>query len=95
MNIKPLLTPLAYLLLMNVSAHAASVNDFKNIINRTGAPDYMHDYDHDDHQRFNPFFDLGSWHGHLLPDGPATMGGFPGVALLTEEYINFMANNFD
>lgn len=55
MNIKPLLTPLACLLLMNVSAHAASVNDFKNIINRTGAPDYMHDYDHDDHQRFNPF----------------------------------------
>ena len=23
------------------------------------------------------------------------MGGFPGPALLTEEYINFMANNFD
>ncbi|MCP6440781.1 alpha-glucosidase, partial [Klebsiella pneumoniae] len=35
------------------------------------------------------------WHGHLLPDGPATMGGFPGPALLTEEYINFMATNFD
>lgn len=95
MNIKLLLTPLACLLLMSVSEHAASANEFKNIINRTGAPDYMHDYDHDDHQRFNPFFDLGSWHGHLLPDGPDTMGGFPGVALLTEEYINFMANNFD
>lgn len=26
---------------------------------------------------------------------PNTMGGFPGVALLTEEYINFMASNFD
>ena len=26
----------------------------------------------------NPFFDLGAWHGHLLPDGPATMGSFPG-----------------
>lgn len=23
------------------------------------------------------------------------MGGFPGVALLTEEYINFMVSNFD
>lgn len=23
------------------------------------------------------------------------MGGFPGPALLTEEYINFMATNFD
>lgn len=67
----------------------------KNVINRTGAPQYMKDYDYDDHQRFNPFFDLGAWHGHLLPDGPNTMGGFPGVALLTEEYINFMASNFD
>ena len=69
MNMKPILTPLACILLMNFSAHAASANDFKNIINRTGAPGYMHDYDHDDHQRFNPFFDLGAWHGHLLPDG--------------------------
>ncbi|XPE56494.1 hypothetical protein ACNKHW_19515 [Shigella flexneri] len=23
------------------------------------------------------------------------VGGFPGVALLTEEYINFMASDFD
>lgn len=95
MNIKPILTPLACGLLMSFSALAANVDNFKNVINRTGAPGYMHDYDYDDHQRFNPFFDLGSWHGHLLPDGPATMGGFPGVALLTEEYINFMATNFD
>lgn len=55
----------------------------------------MQDFDNDDHQRFNPFFDMGAWHGHLLPDGPQTQGGFPGVALLTEEYINFMATNFD
>ena len=68
---------------------------FKNIINRTGSPEYMRDYDFDDHQRFNPFFDFGSWHGHLLPDNEEGIGGFPGVALLTEEYINFMANNFD
>lgn len=31
----------------------------------------------------------------MLADGPQTQGGFPGVALLTEEYINFMATNFD
>ena len=68
---------------------------FKNVINRTGSPEYMRDYDFDDHQRFNPFFDFGSWHGHLLPDNEEGIGGFPGVALLTEEYINFMANNFD
>lgn len=68
---------------------------YKNVINRSGAPHYMLDYDFDEHQHFNPFFDLGAWHGHLLPNGPEGMGGFPGPALLTEEYINFMANNFD
>ncbi|OCH26730.1 alpha-glucosidase [Aliivibrio fischeri] len=68
---------------------------YKNVIDRTGSPNYMRDYDFDDHQRFNPFFDMGAWHGHLLPDNDDGMGGFPGTALLTEEYINFMANNFD
>lgn len=89
------LTPLACALLFSIPAHAVTATDFKNIIDRHGSPDYMRDADNDSHQRFNPFFDLGAWHGHLLPDGPATMGGFPGVALLTEEYINFMATNFD
>ncbi|OAJ92484.1 alpha-glucosidase [Vibrio bivalvicida] len=70
-------------------------NEFKNVIDRTGSPEYMRDYDFDDHQRYNPFFDLGAWHGHLLPDNADGMGGFPSTALLTEEYINFMANNFD
>lgn len=95
MKLSACLTPLACALAMSFSAHAATANDFKNVINRTGAPLYMQDFDYDDHQRFNPFFDLGAWHGHLLPDGPQTQGGFPGVALLTEEYINFMATNFD
>jgi len=71
------------------------VDKFKNVINRAGSPEYMRDYDFDNHQRFNPFFDYGAWHGHLLPDNEEGIGGFPGVALLTEEYINFMADNFD
>lgn len=95
MKITTTLTPLTCALLISLSAHAATADDYKNVINRTGAPGYMHDYDYDDHQRFNPFFDLGAWHGYLLPDSKATMGGFPGVALLTEEYINFMATHFD
>lgn len=77
------------------SAESLHAEQFKNVIDRTGSPEYMRDYDFDDHQRFNPFFDLGAWHGHLLPDNDEGMGGFPGTALLTEEYINFMANNFD
>jgi putative isomerase len=51
--------------------------DFNNVIDRTGSPEYMRDYDFDDHQRFNPFFDLGAWHGHLLPDNQEGMGGLP------------------
>ncbi|MEO3990284.1 alpha-glucosidase [Pseudocitrobacter cyperus] len=89
------LAPLTCALLFSMSAHAATATDFKDLIDRHGAPEYMRDTNNDSHQRFNPFFDLGSWHGHLLPNGPETMGGFPGVALLTEEYINFMATNFD
>ncbi|MBB1202634.1 alpha-glucosidase [Enterobacteriaceae bacterium 89] len=95
MRLSTTITPLAWALLLSASAQAATADHYKNIINRTGAPQYMQDFDSDDHQRFSPFFDLGAWHGHLLPDGPATAGGFPGPALLTEEYINFMATNFD
>ncbi|MEF1226873.1 alpha-glucosidase, partial [Vibrio fortis] len=79
----------------NTGSEELQANQFKNVIDRTGSPEYMRDYDFDDHQRFNPFFDLGAWHGHLLPDTAEGMGGFPGTALLTEEYINFMADNFD
>lgn len=82
------------------SSHSSTASElqasgFKNVIDRSGSPEYMRDYDFDDHQRFNPFFDLGAWHGHLLPDNDDGVGGFPGTALLTEEYINFMSNNFD
>lgn len=79
----------------DLNSNELKAAQFKDVIDRTGSPEYMRDYDFDDHQRFNPFFDMGSWHGHLLPDNNDGMGGFPGTALLTEEYINFMANNFD
>ncbi|WP_426508927.1 alpha-glucosidase [Serratia proteamaculans] len=103
MNLINKLPPLAVaitLTLSGCSSHPANetalrADAYKNVINRSGAPHYMLDYDFDEHQRFNPFFDLGAWHGHLLPDGPEGIGGFPGPALLTEEYINFMADNFD
>lgn len=99
MKMKPLI---AAMTLAMLTAGCSTTTDaptrasqFKNVIDRSGSPEYMRDYDFDDHQRFNPFFDMGAWHGHLLPDNAEGMGGFPGTALLTEEYINFMANNFD
>ena len=102
MKLKPLFAAISVALLVSERANTQpnresniQADKFKNVINRTGSPDYMRDYDFDDHQRFNPFFDYGAWHGHLLPDNEEGIGGFPGTALLTEEYINFMANNFD
>lgn len=95
------LAPLAALLLLagcktpHQDAVTLKATEFRDVIDRTGAPQAMLDYDFDEHQRFNPLFDDGAWHGHLLPANHAGMGGFPGPALLTEEYINFMANNFD
>ena len=49
MKIKTILTPVACALLMSFSAHAANADNYKNVINRTGAPQYMKDYDYDDH----------------------------------------------
>ena len=45
MKIKTILTPVACALLMSFSAHAANADNYKNVINRTGAPQYMKDYD--------------------------------------------------
>ena len=95
------LAPIAALLVVagckapHHDTQALQASQFRNVIDRTGAPQAMLDYDFDEHQRFNPLFDDGAWHGHLLPANSEAMGGFPGPALLTEEYINFMANNFD
>lgn len=52
MKIKTILTPVTCALLISFSAHAANADNYKNVINRTGAPQYMKDYDYDDHQRF-------------------------------------------
>ncbi|HDY7750423.1 TPA: alpha-glucosidase [Vibrio vulnificus] len=100
MKMKPLIAAMTLAMLTAGCSTATTdaplrASQFKNVIDRSGSPEYMRDYDFDDHQRFNPFFDMGAWHGHLLPDNAEGMGGFPGTALLTEEYINFMANNFD
>lgn len=95
------LAPIAALLILagcKTTQHdtrALKADQFHNVIDRSGAPQAMQDFDFDEHQRFNPLFDDGAWHGHLLPANNEGMGGFPGPALLTEEYINFMANNFD
>ena len=41
MKIKTILTPVTCALLISFSAHAANADNYKNVINRTGAPQYM------------------------------------------------------
>lgn len=79
----------------SVCSAATRAESWKNVIDRSGSPEYMLDYDSDEHQRFSPLFDSGAWHGHLLPASNKDIGGFPGPALLAEEYMVFMAHHFD
>ena len=102
MKIKTILTPVTCALLISFSAHAANADNYKNVINRTGAPQYMKDYDYDDHQRFNPFFQktdaiLGF---PLLPQKPVSLGGqaesfAPQPAVVVEDSVYFLPQRFD
>ncbi|MBQ4851321.1 alpha-glucosidase [Pseudoalteromonas sp. MMG012] len=68
---------------------------FENVINRQGEPNYMHPTDDYGHSPYNPLFDAGAWHGHLLPINDNELGGFTGHALITEEYLHYIAKRFD
>lgn len=76
MNMKPILTPLACILLMNFSAHAASANDFKTSLIAPVRRATCMTTITTTTSALIPF-SIRRPHGHLLPDGPATMGGFP------------------
>lgn len=67
--------------------------EFKNTIDRAGVPVALRDL-HGGHLRYIPMFDNGAWHGHTLDTegGEIALGG---MALLTEEYVSFMAARFD
>ncbi|WP_085283901.1 alpha-glucosidase [Colwellia chukchiensis] len=62
-----------------------------NVIDRTGMPKQHKDYDSYQNQKFNPFFDLGAWHGFLLPANKAGYGGFTGPMIIAQEYGLFIA----
>ncbi len=46
MKIKTILTPVTCALLISFSAHAANADNYKNVINRTGAPQYCNQVNH-------------------------------------------------
>jgi len=72
-----------------------SDNNFQNLIDRTGEPQQHKDYDSYKNQKFNPLFDLGAWHGFLLPASEQSLGGFTGPMVIAQEYGLFIANNLE
>ncbi len=70
-------------------------SSFSNAIDRTGTPKQFKDYDQYKNQRFNPFFDLGSWHGFLLPELKNDFASFTGPMIIAEEYSLFIAKKLE
>ncbi|ASP48841.1 alpha-glucosidase [Cognaticolwellia beringensis] len=67
----------------------------KNTINRKGIPSKHKDYDQNQNQKFNPLFDLGAWHGFLLPDNESAYGAFTGPMIIAQEYSLYIADKLE
>lgn len=64
-------------------------------LDRRGAPIAMQQFDQYGNQQFNPFFDLGSWHGFLQPATNNEYGGFTGPMIIAQEYGVFIAKQLE
>ena len=73
----------------------ATTNNTSDVIDRAGTPKQHKDYDKYQNQRFNPLFDLGSWHGFLLPEQENTYAAFTGPMVIAEEYSLFIAEKLE
>jgi len=67
----------------------------RNAVDRTGTPLQHKDYDSYQNQKFNPLFDLGAWHGFLLPDNKSGYGAFSGPMIIAQEYSLFIADKLE
>ncbi|MCO4797988.1 MAG: alpha-glucosidase [Colwelliaceae bacterium] len=66
----------------------------KNSVNRVGTPTKHKNYDQYKNQKFNPFFDLGAWHGFLLPE-KSSYGAFTGPMVIAQEYGIFISDKLE
>ncbi|MDG1750243.1 MAG: alpha-glucosidase [Thalassotalea sp.] len=83
---------------MLTSAFNTYADDFtlrKNTLDRSGVPFAHQSFDSYQNQQFNPLFDLGSWHGFLLPNTAESYGAFPGPMVIMEEYGVYIAEKLD
>ncbi|GLX86080.1 hypothetical protein tloyanaT_23330 [Thalassotalea loyana] len=68
---------------------------FRNLIDRTGTPQQHKDYDLYKNQKYNPFIDMGAWHGFLLPAKSKDYGAFTGPMVIAQEYSLFIADKLE
>lgn len=66
-----------------------------NLIERQGVPKQHQDFDKFGNQRFNPFFDLGAWHGFLLAERHQSGASFNGPMIIAQEYSLFIAETLE
>ena len=73
----------------------STVQISESVINRQATITHMYHYDEYTNQKYNAYFDLGSWHGLLLPEySSQNIGSFVGPAVVAEEYMVYIAENF-
>ena len=86
-----------YIAFMTLSLHsyADDLALMKNTIDRAGVPFAHQSFDAYQNQQFNPLFDLGSWHGFLLPNSADSLGSFPGPMIIMEEYGVYIADKIE
>jgi putative isomerase len=77
------------------SATSSTSGITNNVIDRTGTPKQHKAYDKYQNQRFNPLFDLGAWHGFLLPEQQSHYAAFTGPMVIAEEYSLFIAEKLE
>ena len=92
---KPSLTIMLLTLLLLPLTALATTSKTSDVIDRAGTPKQHKDYDKYQNQRFNPLFDLGAWHGFLLPEQENNYAAFTGPMVIAEEYSLFIAEKLE
>ena len=89
---------------VNVHESLSKRDHWKNTLNRVGSPAAHQVFDPYQNQKFNPFFDLGAWHGYLLEPIQSnteqskkqqSYGAFTGPMVIMEEYGVYIANKLE
>ncbi|MGL5328040.1 MAG: hypothetical protein ACRDD7_02145, partial [Peptostreptococcaceae bacterium] len=64
-----------------------NLEDYKNVLNVQADPKVAINAEYSTNE-YNPFSDMGAWHGYYLPQYEATdlYGGFAGPLIVGEEY---------